>query len=81
VKVEVKGGKDRSGVSHHQRTACNGATASQEFRDFGLKVPSMPVDLMLPAAEKITPVLEGIGDDKILANSSSLDHSLVILAD
>ena len=25
---------------------------------------SMPVDLMLPAAEKITLVLEGIGDDK-----------------
>ena len=36
---------------------------------------------MLPAAEKIVLVLEGIGDDKIRANSSSLDHPLVILAD
>jgi hypothetical protein len=36
---------------------------------------------MLPAAEKITPVLEGIGDDKIRVNSSSLDHLLTILAD
>jgi hypothetical protein len=35
----------------------------------------MSVDLMLPAAEKITLVLEGIGDDKIRVNSSSLDHS------
>jgi hypothetical protein len=34
---------------------------------------------MLPAAEKITLVLEGIGDDKIRVNSSSLDHPLVIL--
>jgi hypothetical protein len=32
----------------------------------------MSVDLMLPAGEKITPVLEGIGDDKIRVNSSSL---------
>jgi hypothetical protein len=39
----------------------------------------MSVDLMLPAAEKITLVLEGIGDDKIRVNSSSLDHPLVIL--
>ena len=36
---------------------------------------------MLPAAEKITLVLEGIGDDKIRVDSSSLDHPLVILAD
>jgi hypothetical protein len=35
---------------------------------------------MLPAAEKITLVLEGIGDDKIRVNSSSLDHPFVILA-
>jgi hypothetical protein len=42
---------------------------------------SMSVDLMLPAAEKITLVLEGIGDDKIRVNSSSLDHPLVILPD
>ena len=34
---------------------------------------------MLPAAEKITLVLEGIGDDKVRVNSSSLDHPLVIL--
>ena len=36
---------------------------------------------MLPAAEKIVLVLEGIDDDKVLVNSSSLDHSLVILLD
>jgi hypothetical protein len=41
----------------------------------------MSVDLMLPAAEKITLVLEGIGDDKIRLNSSSLDHPLTILPD
>ena len=42
---------------------------------------SMPVDLMLPAAEKIVLVLEGIGDGKIRLNSSSLDHPLTIPAD
>jgi hypothetical protein len=36
---------------------------------------------MLPAAEKITLVLEGIDDGKIRVNSSSLDHPLVILPD
>jgi len=36
---------------------------------------------MLPAAEKVVLVLEGIGDDKIRINSSSLDHPVVILAD
>jgi hypothetical protein len=41
----------------------------------------MSVDLMLPAAEKIVLVLEGIGDDKIRVNSSSLDHPIVVLAD
>jgi hypothetical protein len=41
----------------------------------------MSVDLMLPAAEKIVLVLEGIGDDKVWVNSSSLDHPLVILPD
>jgi hypothetical protein len=41
----------------------------------------MSVDLMLPAAEKIVLVLEGIGDDKIRVNSSSLDHPLTIPAD
>ena len=57
------------------------ATATQEFRDFGLKVPSMSVDLAHPAAEKIVLVLEGIGDDKVRVNSSSLDHPLVVLPD
>jgi hypothetical protein len=33
---------------------------------------------MLPAGEKIVLVLEGIGDDKIRINSSSLDHPLVM---
>jgi hypothetical protein len=41
----------------------------------------MSVDLVHPAAEKITLALEGIGDDKIRVNSSSLDHPLVILPD
>jgi hypothetical protein len=41
----------------------------------------MRLDLMLPAAEKITPVLERIDDGKIRLNSSSLDHPLTILAD
>jgi hypothetical protein len=41
----------------------------------------MSVDLMLPAGEKIVLVLEGIGDDKVWENSSSLDHPLVILPD
>jgi hypothetical protein len=68
--------------SHMSSTSsCDSATASAEFHDFGLKVPSMSVDLMLPAAKKITLVLEGIGDDKIRVNSSSLDHPLVILPD
>jgi hypothetical protein len=33
------------------------------------------------AGEKITLVLEAIGDDKIRINSSSLDHPLTILPD
>jgi hypothetical protein len=41
----------------------------------------MSVDLVLPAAEKSVLVLEGIGDDKIRVNSSSLDHPLTILPD
>jgi hypothetical protein len=36
---------------------------------------------MLPAAEKIALVLEGIGDDKIRINSSNLDQPLTILPD
>jgi hypothetical protein len=38
----------------------------------------MSVDLVHPAVEKVTLVLEGIGDGKV--NSSSLDHPFVILA-
>jgi hypothetical protein len=34
-----------------------------------------------PGSEKITLVLKAIGDDKILVNSSSLDHPLVTLPD
>jgi hypothetical protein len=41
----------------------------------------MSVDLAHPAAEKITLVLEGIGDDKIRIHSSSLDQPLTILPD
>jgi len=37
------------------------------------------VDPGLPAGEKITLVLEAIGDDKVRVNSSSLDHPLTIL--
>ena len=36
---------------------------------------------MLPAAEKVVLVLEGIGDDKIRINSSSLDQPFTILPD
>jgi hypothetical protein len=39
------------------------------------------VDLVHPAVEKVTLVLEGIGDGKVRVNSSSLDHPLVVLAD
>ena len=42
-------------------------------------LPSMSVNLVHPAAEKIALILEGIGDDKVRVNSSSLDHSLVVL--
>jgi hypothetical protein len=85
--LDQEAGTDRGGVRSHQRqacdsaTLCDSATASAEFRDFGLKVPSMSVDLAHPAAEKIVLVLEGIGDDKIRVNSSSLGHPLVILPD
>ena len=41
----------------------------------------MSVDLVHPAIEKVTPVLEGIGDGKVRVNSSSLDHPLTILPD
>jgi hypothetical protein len=41
----------------------------------------MRLDLVHPAAEKISLVLEGIGDDKVWMNSSSLNHPLTILPD
>jgi hypothetical protein len=34
----------------------------------------MSVDLVYPAVEKVTLVLEGIGDGKVRVNSASLDH-------
>jgi hypothetical protein len=40
----------------------------------------MSVDLVHPAVEKVTLVLEGIGDGKVRVNSASLDHHFVILA-
>ena len=40
----------------------------------------MTLDLVHPAAEKVTLVLEGIGDSKVRVNSASLDHPFVILA-
>ena len=51
---------------------------------FAAGAPDAPFDVSRPhasAAEKITLVLEGIGDDKICVNSSSLDHPLVFLPD
>jgi hypothetical protein len=45
---------------------------SESFAAAALKVPSMSVDLVHPAAEKIALILEGIGDDKVRVNSSSL---------
>ena len=46
---------------------------------FGEVADDKTVDLAHPAAEKIVLVLEGIGDDKVRVNSSSLDHPLTIL--
>ena len=40
----------------------------------------MSVDLIHPAVEKVTLVLEGIGEGKVRVNSASLDHLFVILA-
>ena len=40
----------------------------------------MSVDLVHPAVEKVTLVLEGIGEGKVRVNSASLDHLFVILA-
>jgi hypothetical protein len=41
----------------------------------------MRVDLVLPAAQKLTLVLEAVGDDKVRINSSSLESPLTILPD
>jgi uncharacterized protein len=40
----------------------------------------MRVDLVIPRAEKVTVVLEAVGDDKVRVNAMSLDSPLVILA-
>jgi hypothetical protein len=42
-------------------------------------IPSRRLDLVHPAVEKVTLVLEGIGDGKIRVNSSSLDQLLIVL--
>ena len=39
----------------------------------------MRLDLVHPAVEKVTLVLEGIGAGKVRVNSASLDHPFVIL--
>jgi hypothetical protein len=41
----------------------------------------MRVDPLLPRAERLTLVLEAIGDDKVRINSASLDNPLILLAD
>ena len=50
-------GQGRRGLICHQRPACNGATTRQKFHDFGLKVPSMSVDLMLREKDLVTRVV------------------------
>jgi hypothetical protein len=40
----------------------------------------MSVDLAHPAVEKVTLVLESVGDGKVRVNTASLDHPFVILA-
>jgi hypothetical protein len=52
-----------------------------DFADFGQKVPLMRVDLVHPAAQKLTLVLEALGDDKVRVNHSSLEAPLTILPD
>jgi hypothetical protein len=52
-----------------------------DFADFGQKVPSMRVDLALPASEKMTIVLEAVGYDKVRVNSYSLESPVLVLAD
>jgi hypothetical protein len=41
----------------------------------------MRLDPLIPRAEKVTLVLEAIGDDKVRINHSSLVNPLVVLAD
>ena len=41
----------------------------------------MSVDLVHPAVEKVTLVLEGLGGDKIRIDSTSLDQPLTVLPD
>ena len=41
----------------------------------------MRLDLVHPAVEKVTLVLEGIGGDKIRIDSTSLDQPLTVLPD
>ena len=55
-----------AGALQRVASICNAATPSAKSRDFGLKVPSMRLDLVHPAAERVVLVLEGIGDDKVL---------------
>jgi hypothetical protein len=40
----------------------------------------MRLDPLIPRAEKVTLLLEAIGDDKVRANSQRLDNLLVVLA-
>ena len=42
---------------------------------------SMRLDLVHPAVEKLTLVLEGLGGDKIRIDSTSLDQPLTVLPD
>jgi hypothetical protein len=66
--------------TRHQRSTCDSATASPEFRDFDRKLKMMRLDPLVPRAEKLV-LLEAIGDDKVPINSASLDNPLVVLAD
>jgi hypothetical protein len=64
-----------------QRSSCNGATATQEFRDFAIK-GSIDETRPRPSGRREDHPRPGvIGDDKIRVNSWSLDHPLVILPD
>jgi uncharacterized protein len=41
----------------------------------------MRLDLVHPAVEKVSLIVEGVGEGKVRVNSASLDHPLVILPD